>query len=54
MVIEMNFEEDDILFVTKAPLGYEISAHDPDFENKIETARRGIKKYRNTLIELAK
>ena len=33
---------------------YEISAYDADFVKKIEVARRGMKKYRNALIELAK
>ena len=36
------------------PSGYEISAYDPEFVKKIEAARRGMKKYRNALIELAK
>ena len=40
--------------VTKTSSGYEISAYDPSFEKKIEAARRGMKKYRNALIELAK
>ncbi|MGL5032413.1 MAG: AbrB/MazE/SpoVT family DNA-binding domain-containing protein [Microcystaceae cyanobacterium] len=54
IAMEMNLEEGDSLFITKTPSGYEISAHDPNFENKIEIARRGMKKYHNTLIELAK
>ena len=32
----------------------EISAYNPDFAKKAEVARRGMKKYRNALIELAK
>jgi hypothetical protein len=32
----------------------EISAYNPDFTKKVELARRGMKKYRNALIELAK
>jgi hypothetical protein len=32
----------------------DISAYNPDFAKKKEIARRGIKKYRNALIELAK
>jgi putative addiction module antidote len=50
----MNVDDGDNLFATKTPSGYEISAYDPDFANKIEVARRGMKKYRNALIELAK
>ncbi|MEL7085702.1 MAG: AbrB/MazE/SpoVT family DNA-binding domain-containing protein [Cyanobacteria bacterium P01_A01_bin.3] len=44
----------DTLFITKTQAGYEISAYDPEFEQKMEAARAGMKKYRNALIELAK
>jgi hypothetical protein len=54
MVISMIFEDDDRLFVTTTASGYEISAYNPNFVKKIEAARRGIKKYRNALLELAK
>ena len=54
MAASMNVEDGDKLYATKTPSGYEISAYDPDFVNKIEAARRGMKKYRNALIELAK
>jgi putative addiction module antidote len=50
----MNFEDGDSLFATKTPLGYEISAYNPNFAKKIEAARRGMKKYRHALIELSK
>jgi putative addiction module antidote len=54
MAASLNVEEGDTLFATKTPMGYEISAYDPAFVKKIEAARRGMKKYRNALIELAK
>lgn len=54
MAASMNIDDGDSLFATKTPSGYEISPYNPDFVTKIETARRGIKKYRNALIELAK
>ncbi len=54
MAAEMNIEDGDTLFVTKTPSGYEISPYDPNFAKKMEIARRGMKKYRNALIELAK
>lgn len=54
MAAEMNIEDGDTLFVTKTPSGYEISPYDPSFAKKMEIARRGMKKYRNALIELAK
>jgi hypothetical protein len=49
----MNFNNGDRLFTTKTPLGYKISAYEPNFEQKINAARKGMKKYRNALIELA-
>jgi putative addiction module antidote len=54
MAVEMNIEDGDTLFVTKTPSGYEISPYNPNFAKKMEIARRGMKKYRNALIELAK
>jgi putative addiction module antidote len=54
MAVSMNVEDGDILFATKTPTGYEISAYDPNFVKKVEAARRGMTKYRHTLIELAK
>ncbi|MBS0015790.1 MAG: hypothetical protein KFF72_05410, partial [Arthrospira sp. SH-MAG29] len=54
MAINMNIDDGDSLFATKTPSGYEISPYDPNFVKKIEAARRGMKKYRNALIELAK
>jgi len=54
MAASMNIDDGDILFATKTPAGYEISAYDPNFAKKIEAARQGIKRYQNALIELAK
>jgi putative addiction module antidote len=54
MADSMNVDDGDRLFATKTPLGYEISVYDPSFEKKIEAARRGMNKYRNALVELAK
>jgi putative addiction module antidote len=54
MAANMQVGDGDRLFVTKTPQGYELSAYDPDFVKKLESARRGIKKYRNALNELAK
>lgn len=54
MAVNMNVDDGDQLFATKTPSGYEISPYDPSFEKKIEAARRGMKKYRNALIELTK
>lgn len=54
MAVSMGVDDGDKLFATKTPSGYEVSAYDPSFEKKVEAARRGMKKYRNALIELAK
>jgi len=54
MATSMNIDDGDKVFATKTPSGYEISAYDPEFVKKIEAARRGMKKYRNALAELAK
>jgi putative addiction module antidote len=54
MTNNLNVSDGDVLFATKTQAGYEITANDPDFAKKLEAARKGMKKYRNTLIELAK
>jgi putative addiction module antidote len=54
MAASMSVDDGDILFATKTPSGYEISAYDPNFVKKIEAARQGMRKYRNALVELAK
>ena len=53
MATSMQVDDGDTLFVTKTPTGYEISPYDPEFVQKIEAARRGMKKYRNALNDLA-
>ncbi len=54
MAVNMNIADGDTIFATKTPSGYELSAYDPDFAKKMKIANRGMKKYRNALIELAK
>ncbi|MGB8703295.1 MAG: hypothetical protein WCD18_28090 [Thermosynechococcaceae cyanobacterium] len=53
MAVSMSIDDGDQIFATKTPTGHEISAYDPDFAQKIEAARRGMRKYRNALVELA-
>ena len=50
----LKVEDGDKLFLVETPRGYEISAYDPEFEQKMNVARAGMKKYKNALIELAK
>jgi putative addiction module antidote len=50
----MGVHEGDELFLTESPDGYQVTAYDPDFEKQLESARKGMDAYRNTLRELAK
>lgn len=51
----LNVGEGDSLFVSQAPdATIRITAYDPEFENQMKAARTGMRKYRNTLKELAK
>ncbi|MGC9527757.1 MAG: AbrB/MazE/SpoVT family DNA-binding domain-containing protein [Limnospira sp.] len=49
----LNIGDGDTLYLTETPNGYEISVSDPDFAKKMAIARKGIKKYRHALIDLA-
>ncbi|QQS13577.1 MAG: AbrB/MazE/SpoVT family DNA-binding domain-containing protein [Rhodospirillales bacterium] len=44
----------DTLSVVETSKGVELSAYDPEFEAIMESARKGMRKYRNALRELAK
>ncbi len=46
--------EGDALYLTETPEGYQLVAHDPEFESAMETAEGFMKRYRNALRELAK
>lgn len=51
----LNIGEGDSLFLSEAPdATMRITAYDPAFESQMEAARSGMRKYRNTLKELAK
>ncbi len=50
----MNASEGDEIFLVKTPGGYELTARDPHFERKMEAARKYMKNFRETLVELAK
>lgn len=43
----------DSVFFTEAPGGYVISPYDPDFEAQLDSARRGMARYRNALRKLS-
>jgi putative addiction module antidote len=51
----LGVENGDEVFLTETEDGgYIISPLDPDFERQMAIAKRGMKKYRNALHELAK
>jgi putative addiction module antidote len=51
----LDVEKGDEVYLTETEGGsYTISALDPDFERQMTIAKRGMKKYRNALHELAK
>ena len=51
----LNVAEGDSLFISEAPDStMRITPYDPAFEAQMEAAKSGMRKYRNTLKELAK
>ena len=42
------------LFLVETPNGYEVTPYDPEFEKQLESARKGMSAYKNTLRQLAK
>ncbi len=46
--------EGDAVYLTETPDGYQLVAHDPHFEQVMDTAEDFMKRYRNALRELAK
>lgn len=51
----LNLAQGDWLHVTEAADGsLRLTPYDPEFERTIELARKGMKRYRNALAELAK
>jgi len=52
---ELQAKEGTSLFLSKAPEGrFYLSQFDAEFAKQMEIAREGMRKYRNTLKELAK
>jgi len=53
--LELKAEEGSTLYLAKAPEGrFYLTPYDPEFEKQMKLAKEGVKKYRNTLRELAK
>ena len=50
----LGVKEGDDLFLVETGNGYEVTAYDPEFEKQLESARKVMSQYKNTLRELAK
>lgn len=50
---KMQLEKGDNIYLTETDFGFEISGHNPQFEEEMATARQVMKQYRNALRELA-
>jgi putative addiction module antidote len=50
----LNVEKGDTVMLTPAPGGFRITANDPAFEERMEIARKIMKRRRSALHELAK
>lgn len=54
ILARLKLEKGDSIFVTETPDGFNITAHDPAFEEQMKAAQKIMKKRRNVLRELAK
>jgi putative addiction module antidote len=54
VVARLQLREGDTVILTETREGYEIKPYDAEFEADMEVARKGMRKYRNALRELAK
>lgn len=50
----LGVEKGDALSLTPTANGVELTSYDPDFQKKLDAARRVTRRYRNALKELAK
>ena len=50
----LKVKKGDSVFLPETPDGYTVTPYDPEFEDQIKAARRGMARYRNALHELAK
>ena len=54
-VSKLNLVEGEKLFISEAPEGsFRLTAANPEFARQMEIALKGMRRYRNTLRELAK
>ena len=50
----LRVSEGDAVYLTETPEGFQLVAHDPDFEESMAVAEDFLRRYRNALRELAK
>ncbi len=50
----LKVKKGDSVFLTETADGYVVTPYDPEFEEQMVAARRGMSRYRNALRELAK
>jgi len=50
----LKVKKGDSVYLTETPEGYSVTPYDPGFEEQMESARKGMARYRNALKELAK
>lgn len=51
---KLHAKEGDTIFFTESPEGFQVTPFNPDFERQMKIAEKGMRKYRDTLRELAK
>jgi putative addiction module antidote len=54
LLVKLNLEKGDEIFLTESPDGFRITKHDPEFEAQMAIAREVMKENRAVLRELAK
>ena len=51
---KMNASKGDTLYLVEGPEGFTLTPYQQDFESQMDTAEKIMKRYKNTLHELAK
>lgn len=49
----LKVKKGDSVYLTETPEGYSVTPYDPEFEAQMESARKGMARYRNALRKLA-
>ena len=54
VLAKLNVQEGDTVYLTEAPDGFRVTVADPSFGRLMASAEKVMRRYRNTLRELAK